>query len=93
MARFLDANGLAWGPPDVGVDATVVERMAAGEAGHDEVVTWSATAPAKRGRTARRPLKRAQKFANCALPHGEQELHNPRDSQRFLHLTPLGTAA
>jgi hypothetical protein len=40
MARFLDANGLAWGPPDVGVDATVVERMAAGEAGHDEVVTW-----------------------------------------------------
>jgi hypothetical protein len=45
-----DANSCSWpgfstrtawrGPPDVGVDATVLERMAAGEAGHDEVVTW-----------------------------------------------------
>ncbi len=30
-ARFLDANGWAWGPPDVEVNATMVERVAAGE--------------------------------------------------------------
>ena len=39
-ARFLDANGLRWGPPDVDSDAGLVERVAAGEAGHEEVVDW-----------------------------------------------------
>jgi death-on-curing protein len=39
-ARFLDANGLAWGPPDVDTDAGLVERVAAGEASHEEVVDW-----------------------------------------------------
>ena len=39
-ARFLDANGLQWGPPDVETDAGLVERVAAGEATHDEVVAW-----------------------------------------------------
>ncbi len=39
-ARFLDANGLAWRPPDVDSDAGLVERVAAGEAGHEEVVDW-----------------------------------------------------
>ncbi len=39
-ARFLDANGLSWGPPDVETDAGLVERVAAGEASHDEVLQW-----------------------------------------------------
>src|SRR4051812_28092849 len=39
-ARFLDANGVTWGPPDVDVDAGLVERVADGEATHDEVVAW-----------------------------------------------------
>ena len=39
-ARFLDANGMRWGPPDVAIDAGLVERVAAGEATHDEVVAW-----------------------------------------------------
>lgn len=40
LARFLDANGLAWGSPDVDVDAPVVERVAAGDASHEDVVGW-----------------------------------------------------
>lgn len=40
MARFLDANGLAWGEQDVEIDAGMVERVAAGEASHEEVVRW-----------------------------------------------------
>ncbi len=40
MARFLDANGLAWGEQDVDVDAGMVERVAAGEASHEDVVHW-----------------------------------------------------
>jgi death-on-curing protein len=47
-ARFLDANGLQWGPPDVEADAGLVERVAAGEATHDNVVEWI------RGRTRER---------------------------------------
>lgn len=39
-ARFLDANGYVWGPPDVDVDAGMVERVAAGDAVHREVVDW-----------------------------------------------------
>lgn len=39
-ARFLDANGLQWGPPDVETDAGLVERVAASEATHEEVVDW-----------------------------------------------------
>jgi death on curing protein len=39
-ARFLDANGLQWGPPDVETDAGMVERVAAGETSHEEVVEW-----------------------------------------------------
>ena len=37
-ARFLDANGLPWGPPDVETDAGLVERAAAGEATLDEII-------------------------------------------------------
>lgn len=40
MAHFLDANGLAWGPPAVEIDATMAERVAAGESAHEEVVAW-----------------------------------------------------
>ncbi len=39
-ARFLDANGLPWGPPDVETDAGLVERAAAGEATLDEIIGW-----------------------------------------------------
>ena len=39
-ARFLDANGLKWDSPDVEIDASLVERVAAGEASHEEVVAW-----------------------------------------------------
>ena len=39
-ARFLDANGLRWGPPDVETDAGLVERVAAGDATHEDVVDW-----------------------------------------------------
>ncbi len=39
-ARFLDANGLVWGEPDVQADAGMVERVAAGDATHDDVVDW-----------------------------------------------------
>jgi death-on-curing protein len=39
-ARFLDANGVQWGPPDVESDAGLVERVAAGEAGHEDVMAW-----------------------------------------------------
>ena len=40
MARFLDANGLSWGEPDVDVDASMVERIAAGAATHEEIAGW-----------------------------------------------------
>ena len=40
MARFLDANGLPWGPPDVETDAGLVERVAAGEATLEEIADW-----------------------------------------------------
>lgn len=39
-ARFLAANDVIWGPPDVDTDATLVERVAAGDATHDEVLEW-----------------------------------------------------
>jgi death-on-curing protein len=39
-ARFLDANGLEWGAQDVETDASLIERVAAGEATHEEVVAW-----------------------------------------------------
>jgi len=39
-ARFLDANGRAWADQDVDVDASMVERIAAGDAPHDEIVAW-----------------------------------------------------
>jgi death on curing protein len=37
-AMVLDANGLAWGAPHVECDAGMVERVAAGDASHDDVV-------------------------------------------------------
>ncbi|MBJ7519374.1 MAG: Fic family protein [Solirubrobacteraceae bacterium] len=48
MARFLDANGRTWQAEDVDADAGTVERIASGEADHDEVVAWirSRSAPA-----------------------------------------------
>ena len=39
-ARFLDANGLAWGPADADTDARTVERVAAGEGSQQEVIDW-----------------------------------------------------
>jgi death on curing protein len=41
-ARFLDANGLTWGSPDVELDGSMVERIAAGQAARDEIVAWIA---------------------------------------------------
>lgn len=40
MARFLHANGRTWQPEDVEADAGTVERIASGDADHDEVVAW-----------------------------------------------------
>jgi death-on-curing protein len=40
MARFLDANGLRWGPQDADLDASMVERIAAGRCDRDEVAAW-----------------------------------------------------
>jgi death-on-curing protein len=40
MARFLDANGIDWGGPDVDTDAGMVERVAAGDASHEQVIAW-----------------------------------------------------
>ncbi len=39
-ARFLDANGLVWGSSAVEIDAPMVERIAAGDAAHHEIVDW-----------------------------------------------------
>jgi death on curing protein len=39
-ARYLDANGFVWGSVDIEQDASMVERVAAGEADHEEVVDW-----------------------------------------------------
>ena len=39
-ARFLDANGLEWEAQDVETDASLIERVAAGQATHEEVVAW-----------------------------------------------------
>ena len=39
-ARFLHANGLAWGPQDTELDASMIERIAASEAEHEEVLAW-----------------------------------------------------
>lgn len=52
-ARFLDANGVPWPVPDVDLDATTVERIAAGTADHDETAAWI------RQRTAKRPARRS----------------------------------
>lgn len=41
-ARFLDANGQPWRGPDLDTDAPMVERIAAGDADHDEVRAWIA---------------------------------------------------
>ena len=39
-ARFLDANGMGWGPPDMEADGGMVERVAASEATYEDVVAW-----------------------------------------------------
>jgi len=39
-ARFLDANGLVWGLPDADLDAEMVERVAAGGAGLEQIIGW-----------------------------------------------------
>ncbi|HEX5927003.1 MAG TPA: hypothetical protein VFY45_24470 [Baekduia sp.] len=46
-ARFLDANGWAWAGQDTEVDASMVERIAAGDTDHDDIVAWigARTAP------------------------------------------------
>jgi hypothetical protein len=36
-------------PPFVEIDAGMVERIAAGETAHDEIVDWSANVRAKKG--------------------------------------------
>jgi death on curing protein len=45
-ARFLDANGLRWGPRNADLDASMVERIAAGQVDRGEIIGWI------RGRTA-----------------------------------------
>jgi death on curing protein len=40
LARFLDANGVQWGPPDVDTDAGIVESVAVGDASHEQVIAW-----------------------------------------------------
>jgi len=40
QAAILAANGVAWKPPDVEVDAGMVERVATGNVGDDELVAW-----------------------------------------------------
>jgi death on curing protein len=40
MARFLDANGLTWGPSHPDTDTTMVERIASSAATHDETLIW-----------------------------------------------------
>jgi prophage maintenance system killer protein len=39
-ARFLHANGHTWGGQDTNLDASMVERIAASDAAHDEIVAW-----------------------------------------------------
>lgn len=39
-ARFLHANGRIWGEQDTEIDASMVERIAASHATHDEIVAW-----------------------------------------------------
>ncbi|WP_051222113.1 type II toxin-antitoxin system death-on-curing family toxin [Conexibacter woesei] len=39
-ARFLDANGLTWAEQDTERDASMVERIAARDAQHEEIVGW-----------------------------------------------------
>lgn len=39
-ARFLHANGRTWGEQDTEIDASMVERIAASEATHDEIRAW-----------------------------------------------------
>jgi prophage maintenance system killer protein len=41
-ARFLDANSRAWDEQDTELDASMVERIAASEAAHDEIVARTA---------------------------------------------------
>ena len=47
MARFLAANGFSWAVENVALDAGMVERIAASEATHEEIVSWieSRTSP------------------------------------------------
>jgi death on curing protein len=40
MARFLEANGLRWGAADPDTDAAMVERIASGDATHEDAVGW-----------------------------------------------------
>lgn len=48
LARFLEANGQSWGAADARIDASMVERIAAGHTSHEEVVAWivARTSPA-----------------------------------------------
>jgi death on curing protein len=39
-ARFLHANGRTWAEQDTDLDASMVERIAASDAAHDEIVAW-----------------------------------------------------
>jgi death on curing protein len=39
-ARFLDANGRSWRSQDTDRDASMVERIAASQATHDEIADW-----------------------------------------------------
>lgn len=40
MIDFLERNGLRWGEQDVAADAGLVFRVAAGDAGLDEIEAW-----------------------------------------------------
>ena len=47
MLTFLEHNGVAWSPPDVELDGQMVERVAAGEAELEEIVTGSKSGQAR----------------------------------------------
>ena len=40
-ARFLHANGSAWGPQHTEVDASMIEQIAASKVEHAEVLAWT----------------------------------------------------
>jgi death-on-curing protein len=51
MGLFLEANGRRFTNADADVDVPLVERVAAGDAGHAEIINWLETRTAPDGHT------------------------------------------